>query len=43
MLMLYAAMAIAAAFYIGQNTFLYSDGILFDTPHVTYWYKFDGV
>ena len=43
MLTIYVVMAIAAAFYIGNHTYFYSDGILLDTPHVTYWYDFDGV
>ena len=39
----YVLLAIAASFHLGHHTHFYSDGILLDTPYVTYWYDFDGV
>ncbi len=39
----YVLIAIAASFHLGQSTFFYSDGILLDTPYVTYWLDYDGV
>ena len=43
MLIGYVVIAIAASFHLGQSTFFYSDGILLDTPYVTYWLDYDGV
>ena len=39
----YVLIALVAAFNLGQSTFFYSDGILLDTPYVTYWFDYDGV
>ena len=37
MLFGYALIACAVSFHIGHFTSFYSDGILLDTPYVTYW------
>jgi len=39
----YVLIALVVAFQLGQSTFFYSDGILLDTPYVTYWFDYDGV
>ena len=38
----YIALAIAAAFFIGQNVTVYPEGILWDCPYGSaYWYEYD--
>jgi len=39
----YVLIALVAAFNLGQSTTFYSDGILLDTPYLTYWLDYDGV
>jgi hypothetical protein len=39
----YVLIAIAASFHLGNHTHFYSDGILIDTPYITYWFDYDGV
>jgi len=37
----YIACAIVAAFYIGLNTTVYPEGVLFDSACVSYWFEFE--
>ena len=37
MLLGYFILALMAAFHLGQSTFIYDEGILIDTPYITYW------
>jgi hypothetical protein len=37
MLLGYFLLSLWGAFALGQSTFFYSDGILIDTPYITYW------
>jgi hypothetical protein len=39
----YVLIALVSAFNLGQNTTFHSDGILLDTPYLTYWLDYGGV
>ena len=39
----YVLIALVTAFHLGQSTTFHNEGILLDTPYVTYWLEYEGV